>query len=184
MHDPGGKSYGIYQLASKTNALKDFIAFLRLKAQLFFENNNFNYFFDSIEIASQEFDEKWCWLAKQLPLAFAKIQHEFIASTHFDPLIQFLTDRNIALNDITPAIKEALWSLGVQHRKALIILEKCYSEFSNIQEEELFIKNLYQHRTNYVNQLTILNETMKRNISKRYEKECAEIIATLIKPTN
>lgn len=178
-NDPGGKSYGIYQLASKTDTLKNFIGFFKIKTAHYFDNTLTGYF-DTVVIASIEFDEKWRWLAKQFPIAFANIQHDFIAATHYDPLIKFFTDRNISADTISPALKEALWSLGVQHGKALMILENCYAEFNNVLDERSFIETLYKHRTKYVHHLTTLNETMKINICKRYEKECAEIIAMLI----
>lgn len=180
-HDPGGKSYGIYQLASSTGMLSQFIAFYQIKASQYFTDVTLIKIFDHVQIATNMFDEKWHWLAINNSLTFAKIQHAFIAQTLFDPLIKYLTDQNISKEHITLAIKEAIWSLGVQHGKALLILQQSYADHKNLKEEINFVKCLYRNRANYINQLSTLHESMKKNICIRYEKECAEIINKLIK---
>lgn len=180
-HDPGGKSYGIFQLASKTSMLNKFIAFYQITASQYFTDITLVKIFDDVPIASNQFDEKWQRLAKNNSLIFAKLQHAFIAQMSFNPLIKYLTDQNIAHELITLAIKEAIWSLGVQHGKALLILQQSYADHTNLRDEVAFIKCLYKNRANYINQLSSLETAMKKNICIRYGKECAEIIEKLIK---
>lgn len=180
-HDPGGKSYGIFQLAFKTGMLNKFIAFYQVTASQHFTDMTLLKIFDHVQIASKQFDEKWQWLAKNNSLIFAKLQHTFIAQMSFNPLIKYLTDQNIAHELITLAIKEAIWSLGVQHGKALLILQQSYADHKNLRDEVAFIKCLYKNRANYVNQLSSLQASMKKNICIRYDKECAEIIDKLIR---
>lgn len=179
-NDPGGKSYGIYQLASKTGTLQNFIVFFKKHFKNFTDNLSYLNVFDHLNLASAEFDDKWRWLALQAPIVFANIQHAFIAETHFNPLINYLYENNISQEKITPAIQESLWSLGVQHGKAKLILQRVLAELITIIDELTFINCLYKHRALYVQQLSSLNAQMKANICARYQKESAEIINTLI----
>jgi hypothetical protein len=72
----------------------------------------------------------------------------------------------------------------VQHRKARIILQLTLDELKTIADEKEFIYCLYKHRAAYVQQLPNLNPQMKQNLCARYQKECDEIIETLINRKN
>lgn len=180
INDPGGKSYGIYQFASRVGTLKNFIQFFNQNYAKYFKDNAFQNLFNNVVLASDEFDKKWQFLAAHATLIFGNIQHDFIAETHFNSLIQYLSARNIQQDQLTPAIQESLWSLGVQHRKAITILQTTLDELNTISDELEFIHCLYKHRAIYVQRLETLNALMKQSICARYQKECAEIIEVLV----
>lgn len=179
-HDPGGKSYGIFQFASNTTTLKKFIDFFKQYAHQFFVDKNISKLFDEVKLAATDFDEKWRKLAVQAPHDFADIQRAFISESHFEPLFNYLVANNICPDKITPAIQEALWSLGVQHGKALMILRQTLNEVKTISDEQTFITHLYNNRAKYIQQLSTLNAHIKASLCARYEKEKAEIFVRLI----
>ncbi len=94
--------------------------------------------------------------------------------------MQYLLEKKIQQEKLTPAIQESLWSLGVQHGKAITILQATLDELTTINNELEFINCLYKHRAAYVQQLTTLNAQMKSSLCARYKKESTEIIEVLV----
>ena len=71
--DPGGKSYGLYQLSSKKGTL-----------QIFLKQTGYDQVIKG-KIGSSEFDKSWQRIAAEDP-KFAAAQHSFIETTHFNPV--------------------------------------------------------------------------------------------------
>jgi hypothetical protein len=77
-NDPGGVSYGIYQLASRTGTVA---AFLRA------EGAGWAYQFGKAAPGSAAFSQVWRDVAVRDPRAFADAQHAFIERTHYRPAV-------------------------------------------------------------------------------------------------
>lgn len=152
--DPGGKSYGCHQLASKTGTLQAYI-----KRSIFAPE------FAGLKPASSAFDKKWKEIAKKHPNRFAEDQLKFIKKTHFDGLRGYANGLNIP---DTRAINEALFSIGVQHGKAKQVVKNARID-ANDSETEI-INKLYDARSAYVKRLR-LNQATKRSVLGRYIKE-------------
>src|SRR5574338_1690348 len=96
-NDPGGASYGTYQLAANTGSLQDFI-----------DKMGYTYDFDGLEPGSKEFDEEWESLCDDDAKDFQLKEGQYIKMRMYDPRRAYAT--TLGFLD-TPAINEAIWSI-------------------------------------------------------------------------
>jgi hypothetical protein len=155
--DPGGKSYGLWQLASKTGTLKAFV-----------NQSKYKYKLATVPLASAEFDRAWKQIAIDYPDDFEQDQYNFIKKTHFDPVYSLWLSRG--MND-HHAIQEVLWSMGVQHGKAKTIVERAITNIKVhvTQSVELHILELYNARRKYVR--SFLKGKLLTALLNRYDQE-------------
>jgi len=102
--DPGGVSYGTYQLASKIGRADQFV-------QKYYPDE-----FKGLKGGTDEFTKKWKELAEKDPKGLHANEHAFIKETHYDPQVKKL-ERDLKL-DVTKrsaALRDAVWSVAVQH---------------------------------------------------------------------
>lgn len=152
--DPGGKSYGKYQIATRTGTLKKYIAW-----------SVFNAEFQGVHPASAEFDAIWKRLAEEKPIEFEQDQYNFIKATHYEPVARAAKDMGFNLKD--EGVQEALFSIGVQHGGFKTILREAFTLRAKGQSQ---VEALYNARRNYVNKLS-LSQQIKNALQKRYENE-------------
>ena len=158
--DPGGKSYGEYQISARTGTLKKYLSW-----------STFGQKFKEVNPASKEFDEIWKAVAKKAPKAFAKDQYDFIYATHFVPVQNAAKD--LGFDTTSFAINESLFSIGVQHgRYKTILQEASKKRISKTPTIENDIDCLYDARTDYVKRLglpeKISSAIIHRYVSERY----------------
>ncbi len=107
--DPGGVSYGCYQMTSKPNGgrVKEFVSQPGFPWRDAFKN---------LTPGTPEFSAQWKKLATTTPDEFRDAQHEFIKRTHFDVLVSLIkqTD-NLDVTGRSPALQDVVWSTAVQH---------------------------------------------------------------------
>jgi len=160
--DPGGKSYGSYQLSSNKGVLQSFI-----------NQSGFKNEFDGLKIGSPAFDKKWKELAQKYPDQFAKEQHDFIKRTHFDPVAKEASKMGYDLSD--KRIREALFSSSVQTsfsgNKEIL---KNADPTGNTEEQ---INSLYMARKDYVARKGGLNSRTEQAVMKRYDRERKDVLA-------
>ncbi|GAB1595387.1 VgrG-related protein [Lysobacter claricitrinus] len=101
--DAGGKSYGEYQLSSRTGTLQQYLA------QSYYAPR-----FAALEPGTPAFDAMWTRIAASDP-AFARDQHDFIGRTHYDAQLARLRDAGIDLSGAGYAVHDMLWSTAVQY---------------------------------------------------------------------
>jgi hypothetical protein len=152
--DPGGPSYGLYQLSSLVDGKKDpnggnVGRFVRK----YYPDE-----FKGLEVNTPAFARKWIELALGDPEGFAAKQHEFIAETHYVPLATKLKD-NLGFDPDTRSetLRDVLWSTAVQHRGAYKIVSdalrrvKEYAgedDLANI-DDSMIIRAIYYKRMAY-----------------------------------
>lgn len=113
-NDPGGVSYGLYQLASLTGACAAFVAA---------EGSRWAGRFGTALPGSDAFSAAWRTIADDEPDAFAAAQHAFIERTHYRPAVAaVLAQTGLDLDGRAPAVRDAVWSTAVQHGAAVKIL--------------------------------------------------------------
>lgn len=157
--DPGGKSYGKYQLASKTGTLRAWLRGSRYKAH-----------FSGVALASRAFDQIWLKLANEQPEEFEYDQWQFIERTHYRPVRALADIFGIAS---TPSINEFLWSSSVQHsRKGN---RRILSRVDNTLNERRTLSALFESRKRYVRGIRLPRST-KQSVLNRYEREEAKIV--------
>ena len=161
--DPGGKSYGKYQLSVRTGTLKKYIAWSRF-------NDKFKY----ANPGSKEFDKIWVTVAQEEP-EFEKDQQEFIELTHFKPVQRYAKLQGFNTDNF--AVNEALFSIGVQHGGFKNIIDLAVRQRSNakpsVKED---IENLYKARDIYVGKIG-LPKNIENALHNRYKKELEIVIA-------
>ena len=147
-NDPGGVSYGLYQLASKTGSVIAFIAG---------EGAPWKREFAGLLPGSDAFTKVWRRIAAREPEAFAEAQHAFIERTHYRPAVQAVQEiTGLDLNSRHNAIRDATWSCAVQHGGAAKILsaavdgvDKAIKRTSSHYDRQL-LDRIYAERGQYV----------------------------------
>lgn len=161
--DPGGKSYGKYQLASKVGTLQSWL-----------KQSKYKDYFKGVSLASRKFDNIWLHLARTEPEEFENDQHKYIKRTHFDPVRAIA---NLYAIKDTPALNEFLWSSSVQHsRKGN---RKILSRAINSSSERGQLRSLFESRKSYVSGVR-LPKLIKLAVLNRYEREEEKIVKYLI----
>lgn len=102
--DPGGMSYGSYQLSSSKGTLKEYL-----------DKSAYSDDFKRLTPTSSSFNMKWRELANSDP-KFGEEQHDFIKVTHYDKQVERLKADGLDLTSRGASVKDALWSTSVQYR--------------------------------------------------------------------
>ena len=153
--DPGGKSYGKFQIAIRPGTLKKYLAW-----------SVFNQEFKEVNPGTEEFDAVWKRLAEEKPAEFEEDQFQFIKVTHYDPVARLAKEFGFDTED--RAIQEALFSIGVQHGRYAVIIKRAARLRSSGSTDD--IDNLYEARKEYVQGL-VLPANIKASLMNRYYNE-------------
>ena len=112
--DPGGVSYGIRQLSSRAGTAAAFVAG---------EGAPWRADLAGAAPGSAAFSAAWRAIAAREPDAFAEAQHAFILRTHYRPAVAAVRQGSgLDLDTRHPALRDATWSVAVQHGGAAKIL--------------------------------------------------------------
>jgi hypothetical protein len=108
LDDPGGKSYGSYQLASRRGIHGSSVAsFVRTLYPLEFGR---------LDPGTPAFDRKWLAVVDRDVEAFKENEHSFICETHFGPVAMALKAKiGLDVGKRSQALRDVLWSTAVQH---------------------------------------------------------------------
>jgi hypothetical protein len=102
--DPGGVSYGTYQLASKIGRADAFVKKYYAKE------------FEGLSGGSPEFTAKWKELARNDTAGLKANEHEYIRETHYQPQAKRLAkELGIDLEKRSATLRDVVWSTAVQH---------------------------------------------------------------------
>jgi hypothetical protein len=166
--DPGGASYGKYQLASKTGTL-----------QRYLKDSGYAEAFSGMNPGQPDFNNKWKELATSDP-NFAKSQHDFIKKTHFDPAIKKAAQAGFDIKD--KGIQEAIWSASIQHGGVGRIIAKTSNipGFKEMSAKDQIVA-FYKTRGDYASSAMRANgaaESVIQNASYgRYSREIKDVLA-------
>lgn len=140
--DPGGVSYGSYQMATKTGTVARFVS-----------QPNFPWRgeFDTLVPGTAPFTSKWKQIAEQEPRAFQAAQHDFIKKTHYDLLVAKILDEDaLDVNSRSRALQDAVWSTSVQHGGASPVVHNALATINQSQTDagfdERLIRAIYGER--------------------------------------
>lgn len=102
--DPGGVSYGTYQLASKIGRADEFV-------QKYYPD-----VFRGLKGGTEEFTRKWKELAAKDAAGLRKNEHAFIKETHYDSQIRKIAwELKLDVTKRSAALRDAVWSTAVHH---------------------------------------------------------------------
>ena len=173
----GGYSYGLYQIATKTNSMKGFLNYLANSKDI----TLLNYYKILSEAGGNEgaknnsiqFVEAWKKLSTEEK--FNESQKNYILSANYKPLIQKINDiKGLNVEQRHPVIQDVLYSMATQHGRADIPVHRALGHNSDISSwsDEQIINALYDARTDYVKNIDMKDKTAQDNIiNYRYPRE-------------
>ncbi|MDR1076426.1 MAG: peptidoglycan-binding protein [Xanthomonadaceae bacterium] len=170
--DHGGVSYGMYQFASKTGGVQEYL-----------KHSSYSKQFDGLQPATAAFDAKWRSLAEKDP-GFAKDQHDFIQSKYYDVQNARLKAMGIDLSSRGPAVQDALWSTSVQFRGLTPdIFHKGMQEkfgrdyqLSDLSDRDI-VQSVQDYKIAHNQTLFKSSPTWWNNLESRAYREKADLVA-------
>lgn len=148
INDPGGVSYGVYQLASRTGTCA---AFVKAEGRVWAAQ------FAGHRPGSRGFSSAWKAIAADDPQRFRDAQHAFVERTHYRPVVEAVLERTgLDLDSRSHAVRDAVWSCAVQHGGASKILTDaigCADRTGGRGEadyDRILIEAIYERRVGYV----------------------------------
>lgn len=185
--DPGGVSYGVYQLSSNAGTLG---AFLRNEGRQWAGELGTG-------IGGDAFNAQWRAIAARDPQGFRDAQHAFIERTHYDPAVTTVRDATgLDLNTRHAAVREATWSSSVQHARAPQLLEAAIRRTDrevgrdSADYDRALVSNIYAERTSYLQGLAASGRYSRAEANQlisvtqnRYPNERRDALALFDRPT-
>jgi len=181
--DPGGVSYGTYQLSSRTGTAARFMQA---------EGAAWARAFGRAVPGSATFSRVWREVAAREPEAFGAAQHAFIERTHYRPAVsKVLEETGLDLDSRHQALRDATWSVSVQHGGAARILTCAVKEIdtraareNDAEYDRLLLESIYAHRSSYVLRVAdrasaASARTLRSIVGKRYPAELEAALAML-----
>ena len=165
--DPGGVSYGSWQLSTNAGTLG---AYLK-------DTPDYAKFFGNARPGTPEFTQRWKEIAKADPKGFEKSQHDFLYKKNFKGVLDYATSKGIDTSSKT--IQNVLWSQAIQHglKGNKTIINNALKDVDPKNNEEV-IKAIYQSRSSYVSGLKMDGRT-KASCIRRYKNEGSDALAML-----
>jgi hypothetical protein len=176
--DPGGVSYGLFQLSSKAGSVA---AFLASEGQRWArELRDYP--------GNPAFSARWQAIAARDPIKFANAQRGFIERTHYRPAVTGVrTATGLDLDGRHAAVRDATWSTAVQHGGAKALLceavlraDALFTRAAHFYDEAL-VEAIYAVRTAYVERLAARSKGPTRQVltnvaTRRYPTERADAL--------
>ncbi len=175
--DPGGVSYGAYQLASSEAGGRQVQAFLKS-----LEGARWADRFKGMDQTqpSGAFAQEWKRIAASEPDEFFQAQHDYIKRTHYDPVVQKVQHAtSLDINQRSRALQNVVWSMSVQHSRAANLVTDAMQQvgpqgnLSNAAYDRKLINQLYAVRNTYV------DRQGQPDLKKRYAVERRDALREL-----
>ena len=132
--DPGGVSYGSYQMATKTGTVARFVS----EADFPWRDS-----FKNLKPGTPAFTAKWKEIAASESERFQECQHAYIKKTHFDLLVaQTLSENGLDIIRRSHALQDSVWSTAVQHGGKCAVIRKALSALTIDSSASDFDKKL------------------------------------------
>ncbi|MBC7929822.1 MAG: LysM peptidoglycan-binding domain-containing protein [Rubrivivax sp.] len=184
--DPGGVSYGTYQMTSKPGGgtAKRFVS----QPDFPFKSS-----FAGLAPGTGPFSAVWKSLASTKREEFQSSQHDYIKKTHFDPLVQKIINED-GLNVLTRshALQDVIWSTAVQHGPGSKIPHRALAGVSLRPEDAGFDKSLivaiYNERGRKNANGGLVNfprasPAVQRGVANRFKEESKKALQMLAEET-
>jgi murein DD-endopeptidase MepM/ murein hydrolase activator NlpD len=180
--DPGGVSYGSYQMASKMGVVQRFVA----QAGFQWAKD-----FQGLTAGTAPFTAAWKRIATAQTDDFQKAQHAFIKQSHYDPLAaKVLAENKVDVNTRSFAVQNAIWSTAVQHGGATPIVGRAIATLSCDCSDPTYDKQLIcaiyaeRGRKKPDGNLAYFGKSspsVQAGVAKRFQNEQADALAMLAK---
>jgi len=182
--DPGGVSYGSYQMATKMGTVARFVGQLGFAWAKDFQG---------LTPGTAPFTACWKRIALNETAAFQSAQHAFIKRSHYDLLAaKILADDGLDVNKRSRALQDVVWSTAVQHGGATPIVHKAFANVKAKPTDPDFDKQLisaiYAERgrkkaDGNLAYFSRSSPSVQSGVSKRFRNEEQDALAMLSKET-
>lgn len=180
--DPGGVSYGSYQMASKMGVPTRFVTQAGFRWVQDFRN---------LTAGTSQFTAVWKRIAADERDAFQAAQHAYIKKTHYDLLVaKILADDKLDVNTRSGALQNVVWSTAVQHGPGTPIVHRACSSVScpttDPKYDELLIRAIYAERgkkkaDGNLAYFSRSSPNVQQGVSNRFKNELQDALAMLAK---
>lgn len=164
--DYGGKSYGIYQMATGTSTMDFFLGWLSLK-----DIKLYTYLNDAKTKDGgygKNFDDAWTFLASNYKDKFALVQFSFIYETHYLPVVEGIKEK-VDITKRSKTLQCVVFSVAIQHGKngAIGLLNKIDYK----KDDKNVINQIYDERSKVDIYFASQTEETKENLIDRFRRE-------------
>jgi murein DD-endopeptidase MepM/ murein hydrolase activator NlpD len=180
--DPGGVSYGSYQMATKMGVPQKFVTQAGFPWLADFQN---------LSAGSAEFTACWKRIAANETDAFQKAQHEYIKKTHYDLLAaKILNDDSLDVNTRCRTLQDVVWSTAVQHGGGTSMVHKALANVTCARTDpgfdEQLIRAIYAERGRKKPDGTLVyfsrsSPNVQKGVANRFKNELNDALAMLAK---
>ncbi|HKR14724.1 MAG TPA: LysM peptidoglycan-binding domain-containing protein [Pyrinomonadaceae bacterium] len=180
--DPGGVSYGSYQMATKMGTVQRFVA----EPGFPWAND-----FKGLTAGTAPFTACWKKIATDQTDAFQSSQHAFIKKSHYDLLAaKILSDDGLDVNTRSRALMDVVWSTAVQHGGGTSMIHKALANVSSKPADPGFDKELicaiYAERgrkkpDGNLAYFSKSSPSVQAGVAKRFKSEEQDALAMLAK---
>lgn len=174
--DPGGLSYGTYQISTKHGYIHDFLEN---------EGASFCDAFKESTPGTDSFNKQWKSIADGDKDQFHLVQHNYIKRTHYDPFIKRLKRQlKLELGDYSPVLQDVIWSTAVQHGPYSKVVKNALSGLSitDLSESEL-ISRIYAERSKIKNGKLVyfprVKDAWQSHLIQRFDEELDQALDAL-----
>ena len=182
--DPGGVSYGSYQMATKMGTVQRFVG------QAGFEWADD---FKGLTAGTGPFTACWKRIAAAQGDAFQRAQHAFIKKSHYDLLAaKILNEDGLDVNTRSRALQDVVWSTAVQHGGGSSMVHKALANVKSKPSDPGFDKELIcaiyaeRGRKKADGNLAYFSKSspsVQAGVAKRFKNEEQDALAMLAKET-
>lgn len=182
--DPGGVSYGSYQMATKMGTVARFIGQAGFPWAADFQG---------LTPGTAQFTTVWKKIAADQTSAFQSAQHAFIKATHYDLLCaKIQNDDNVDINTRSRAVQDVIWSTAVQHGGATPIVHRAIATLSCNCSDPAYDKQLicaiYAERGRKTPEGSLAyfsrsSPSVQAGVAKRFQNEQQDALNMLAKET-
>jgi murein DD-endopeptidase MepM/ murein hydrolase activator NlpD len=182
--DPGGVSYGSYQMATKMGTVQRFVS-----------QPGFPWAddFKGLTAGTAPFTACWKRIATEQTAAFQNAQHAFIKKSHYDLLAaKILSEDGLDVNTRSRALQDVIWSTAVQHGGATSMVHKALANVKSKPSDPGFDKELIcaiyaeRGRRKADGNLAYFSRSspgVQAGVAKRFKNEEQDALAMLAKET-
>lgn len=108
-------------------------------------------------VGSADFDQEWRDIASEDPEGFREAQRQYIAKTHYAPQVaQILNSTGLNIEKQSRGVREAVWSVAVQHGGGTNIIERAIQAMGgasainmSAESQKALIDAIYNVRNGY-----------------------------------
>lgn len=177
----GGTSYGIYQIASRTGAFDEFLAFLDDRAPDMAQALRGAGKADTGS-TSGAMPEAWKSLSAEHPERFKELQNQFIATNHFRPAADKVRElTGLDVRGLGTALSEVLFSTAVQHGAtgSANIFAKAAKRAGSVGDKDFAKKWITEIYADRGKRFGSSSERVQSSVQSRLRREMREALSLL-----